>query len=59
VRGLRWPIRSFCTDLRLTKQTAVRLAELEYTTAAFTHGPELRDQPREHIRRVLKDNGSL
>jgi len=59
VRGLRWPITSFCTDFRMTKQTAVRLAELEYTTAAFTHGPELRDHPREHIRRFLKDKGSL
>ena len=59
VRGLRWPITSFCTDFRMTKQTAGRLAELEYTTAAFTHGPELRDHPREHIRRFLKDKGSL
>src|SRR5690242_7411063 len=51
VRGLRWPIKSFCTDFRLTTQTATRLAELEYTTAAFTHGPELREHPREQIRR--------
>lgn len=59
VRGLRWPIKWFCTDFAMTKQTAVRLAELEYTTAAFTHGPELRDQPREHIHRFLTDQGSL
>jgi glyoxylase-like metal-dependent hydrolase (beta-lactamase superfamily II) len=59
VRGLRWPIKSFCTDFRMTQQTAVRLAELEYTTAGFTHGPELRDQPREQIRRFLRDEGAL
>lgn len=59
VRGLRWPIKSFCTDFRMTKQTAVRLAELEYETAAFTHGPHLSDRPREQIRRFLKDRGSL
>jgi glyoxylase-like metal-dependent hydrolase (beta-lactamase superfamily II) len=59
VRGLRWPIKSFCTDFRMTKQTAVRLAELEYTTAAFTHGPHLSDSPREHIRRFLRAEGSL
>jgi glyoxylase-like metal-dependent hydrolase (beta-lactamase superfamily II) len=59
VRGLRWPIKSFCTDFRMTKRTAVRLAELDYTTAAFTHGPHLSDQPREHIRRFLKEQGSL
>jgi len=59
VRGLRWPIKSFCTDFRLTTQTAVRLAELDYEVAAFTHGPELTDRPREHIRRFLADEGAL
>jgi glyoxylase-like metal-dependent hydrolase (beta-lactamase superfamily II) len=53
VRGLRWSIKWFCTDFRLTTKTAHRLAELDYTTAAFTHGPELRVNPREHIRKFL------
>ena len=53
VRGVRWPIKSFCTDFRLTQKTAHRLAELDYTTAAFTHGPHIADQPREAIRRFL------
>jgi glyoxylase-like metal-dependent hydrolase (beta-lactamase superfamily II) len=53
VRGLRWPIKAFCTDFRLTTKTAHRLAELDYTVAAFTHGPHLSDRPREHIRRFL------
>jgi glyoxylase-like metal-dependent hydrolase (beta-lactamase superfamily II) len=59
VRGLRWPIKALCTDFRLTTRTAVRLAELEYSTAGFTHGPELRDQPREQIRRFLRAEGAL
>ena len=29
------------------------LGELDYTTAAFTHGPELREHPREDIRAFL------
>ena len=53
VRGLRWPIKAFCTDFRMTQETAHRLAELEYDVAAFTHGPELRDRPREAIRAFL------
>ena len=53
VRGLRWPIKSFCTSFRLTQQTAHRLADLEYTTAAFTHGPEIRLTAREEIRAFL------
>jgi glyoxylase-like metal-dependent hydrolase (beta-lactamase superfamily II) len=53
VRGLRWPVKVFCTDFRMTTLTAHRLAELNYTTAAFTHGPELRVNPREAIRGFL------
>jgi glyoxylase-like metal-dependent hydrolase (beta-lactamase superfamily II) len=53
VRGVRWPIKSFCTNFALTQKTAHRLGELDYTTAAFTHGPHLADQPREAIRRFL------
>ncbi len=59
VRGLRWPIKAFCTDFTMTTQTAHRLAEVEYTTAAFTHGPHLSDRPREHIRRFLAERNAL
>jgi len=53
VAGLRWPVRSFCANFRLTQQTAARLGELDYTMAAFTHGPEIRHGARESIRRFL------
>ncbi len=56
VRGLRWPIKTFCTDFRMTTQTAHLLGELDYDLAAFTHGPELRDRPREAIRAFLSAN---
>ena len=42
-----------CSDFAMTKRTAHRLGELDYSLAAFTHGPEIRDNPRETIRRVL------
>ena len=38
VRQIRWPFRAFCTDYRRNERTAQRLVELDYTTAAFTHG---------------------
>lgn len=41
----------------MTQQTAHRLAELDYATAAFTHGPEITDRPREAIRRFLAKAG--
>jgi glyoxylase-like metal-dependent hydrolase (beta-lactamase superfamily II) len=53
VRRVRWPIKSFCTDFRMTQRTAYRLGELDYTTAAFTHGPEIVGTAREEIRRFL------
>lgn len=56
VRGLRWPVRAFCTNFALTTRTARRLGELDYSLAAFTHGPEIRDRPRDAIRRFLKDH---
>jgi glyoxylase-like metal-dependent hydrolase (beta-lactamase superfamily II) len=53
VLGLRWSVRSFCTDFRMSQQTAHRLGELDYDLAAFTHGAELRERPREAIRSFL------
>lgn len=58
VRRLRWPPKWFCTNFVMTTQTAHRLAELEYTVAAFTHGPEITDQPREAIRGFLASQDS-
>ncbi len=48
-----WPIFASCSDGQQTKQTAERLGDLEYRTAAFTHGPEIRDTGREAIRSFL------
>jgi glyoxylase-like metal-dependent hydrolase (beta-lactamase superfamily II) len=48
-----WPVMSFCSNVVLTKQTAHRLGELEYSTAAFTHGPEIRGDGRAAIRSFL------
>lgn len=53
VLGRRWPPKMLCSNFAMTRQTAHRLGELEYSTAAFTHGPEIRDRPREAIRKFL------
>jgi glyoxylase-like metal-dependent hydrolase (beta-lactamase superfamily II) len=56
VLGRRWPMKFLCTDFAMTKQTAHRLGEEEYAVAAFTHGPEITDRPREAIRKFLAEN---
>lgn len=53
VLGRRWPLKFLCSDFTMTQQTAHRLGELEYSTAAFTHGPEIRSTGREAVRTFL------
>jgi glyoxylase-like metal-dependent hydrolase (beta-lactamase superfamily II) len=54
VLGLRYSLKTFCTDFRLSRQTAHLLGELDYDVAAFTHGPEIKESPREKIRAFLR-----
>ena len=51
--SMTWPLSAFCTSFSQTKLTAHVLADLDYRTAAFTHGPEIRDTGREAIRSFL------
>ena len=48
-----WPVPSFCTDFAMTAQTAHVLGELDYRTAAFTHGPHIPAEGREAVRSFL------
>ena len=52
-RGIGWSIKFLCTDYRMSQQTAHTLGDLEYTVAAFTHGPEIRHAAREQVREFL------
>lgn len=51
---MTWPFSLFCTSFEQTQRTAHLLADLEYQTAAFTHGPEIAGTGREAIRGFLK-----
>ncbi|WP_091089521.1 MBL fold metallo-hydrolase [Micromonospora nigra] len=53
VAGIRWPVRAFCSDFRLTQRSAHVLGEADYDVAAFTHGPEITDRAREQVRGFL------
>jgi glyoxylase-like metal-dependent hydrolase (beta-lactamase superfamily II) len=54
VRGLRYSPATFCTDIRLSRETADRLADLEYDVAAFTHGDHVSAGAREAVRAFLR-----
>jgi glyoxylase-like metal-dependent hydrolase (beta-lactamase superfamily II) len=51
---MRWPLAAVCTSAHLNQQSAHVLGELDYSVAAFTHGPEIRDNAREAVRRFLR-----
>jgi glyoxylase-like metal-dependent hydrolase (beta-lactamase superfamily II) len=56
-KRIAWPAFALCTDGTLNKQTAARLGDLKYEVAAFTHGPEIRDNAREAVRGFLREQG--
>jgi len=53
---MSWPIAAFCTSAALNQKTAYVLGELDYSVAAFTHGPQISIDAREAVRGFL--NGS-
>jgi glyoxylase-like metal-dependent hydrolase (beta-lactamase superfamily II) len=55
MRGrMTWPFKMFCTDVTMTRQTAALLGDVDYSVAAFSHGPEIRDGAREAVRGFLR-----
>lgn len=54
---MRWPLAAVCTSARQNRQSAHVLGEVDYTVAAFTHGPEIRDNAREAVRGFLRRRG--
>jgi glyoxylase-like metal-dependent hydrolase (beta-lactamase superfamily II) len=53
VRGLRYSFKNSCTDVRLSRESAVRLGELDFEVAGFTHGPHVSAGARAAVRAFL------
>lgn len=51
---MTWPLSFVCTDAVLNKRSAHVLADSVYDVAAFTHGPEIREQARERVREFVR-----
>ena len=58
VRGLRWPFKSSCVDVRQVRTSAVRLGELDYDAAGFTHGPHVASGARAAVRAFVQGRPS-
>jgi glyoxylase-like metal-dependent hydrolase (beta-lactamase superfamily II) len=50
---MTWPIAALCQNFRQAHETAAVLSDLDYSTVAFTHGPEIRQGAREAVREFL------
>lgn len=53
VRGLRWSIKTPCTDVALSRTSASRLAELDFDVAGFAHGSHVSTGARAAVRAFL------
>lgn len=57
-RGIGWSIPFFCTDFRLSQQTAQRFTELDFDVAAFMHGPPVSGDARAYVGSFLARNAT-
>ncbi len=48
--------KPLCTDPALARRSAAQLLDLDFTTAALSHGPVLREGARERLRAVVARN---
>lgn len=50
---LAWSLSAFCTSFEESKKTALRFLDLDYKTAAFTHGPHIKDKGKTALKNFL------
>lgn len=53
VRGLRYSMKTPCTDVALSRSSAGRLGELDFEVAGFTHGPHVTSGAQAAVRAFL------
>ncbi|WP_426565865.1 MBL fold metallo-hydrolase [Angustibacter sp. McL0619] len=53
MRGIGFSIPFFCTDFKLSRHTAHRFSELDFSVAAFTHGPHVSTAARTYVGEFL------
>ena len=54
---ITFSMKNSCNNIPLSRETAARLGDVDYELAAFTHGPEIRENAREKIRGFLRQKG--
>lgn len=50
---LAWSLSAFCTSFDQSKKTALRFLDLDFKTAAFTHGPHIKENGKDALKKFL------
>jgi glyoxylase-like metal-dependent hydrolase (beta-lactamase superfamily II) len=53
---LAWSLSAFCTSFNQSKETAKKFLDLEFETAAFTHGPHIQNGGKRALEKFLLKN---
>lgn len=51
---LAWSLSAFCTDFDQSRETAKKFLDLEFETAAFTHGPHIQKGGKGALKEFLR-----
>lgn len=52
---LAWSLSAFCTSFNQSKETALRFLDLDFATAAFTHGPHIKGNGKAALKKFLSN----
>ena len=50
---LAWSLSAFCTSFEESKKTALKFLDLDFSTAAFTHGPHIKGDGKAKLKKFL------
>lgn len=53
---LAWSLSAFCTNFNQSKETAKKFLDLDFETAAFTHGPHIQSGGKSALKKFLLKN---
>ena len=51
---LVWSISAFCTNFQQSKETALKFLDVDFETAAFTHGPHIQTGGKAALKKFLQ-----
>ena len=50
---IAWSLSAFCTNFNQSKETALKFLDLDFDTAAFTHGPHIQKGGKQKLKKFL------